>query len=64
MGAPDLKKKIHDLMISKGYDHIEDFVVTPKDTWDLIYRRHVRVDMFKIEEIKKNGWTKNLTDNF
>jgi len=64
MGALDLKKKIHDLMISKGYDHIEDFVVTPKDTWDLIFRRNVRADMFKIEEIKKNGWTKNLTDNF
>ena len=62
MGEIVLKKKIHDLMLSKGYDHIIDYVVTPKDTWDLIYKRNVRVDMFKIEEIKKNGWPKTLTD--
>lgn len=64
MGELVLKQKIHDLLISKGYDHIEDYVVTPKDTWDLIYRRNVRVDMFKIEEIKKNGWVKKFIDNF
>ena len=64
MGELVLKKKIHDLLISKGYDHILDFVVNHLDTWDLIYRRHVRADMFKIEEIKKNGWSKKFTDNF
>jgi len=47
-------------LISKGYDHIEDFVVTPNDTWDLIYKRHVRVDMTKIEEIKKKWVVKEF----
>jgi len=62
MGEKEIKRKIHELMISKGYDHIEDYVVTPNDTWDLIYKRNVRVDMFKIKEIQQNGWPKNFTD--
>jgi len=64
MGEKEIKQKIHQLLISKGYDHIIDYIVTPNDTWDLIYKRNVRVDMTKINDIKKNGWSKNLTENF
>ncbi|KAJ3177083.1 hypothetical protein HDU85_006009 [Gaertneriomyces sp. JEL0708] len=54
--AEEKKVKLEELMKKVGYELVIEYVVAPKDTLDMIYRRTDQADLLKWDTARKDGF--------